>query len=59
MKIKDSELLEVAKAFCEKINATLIYVNEYEIGYETKNGALTHKSWYEIAKILANLEKEV
>jgi hypothetical protein len=55
MKIKDSELLEVAKAFCEKIGATLIYVNEYEIGYETKNGALTHKSWYEIAEILANL----
>ena len=50
------ELETVAREYCKKIGATLLYVNEYEIGYETKNGVLTHKSWQECAEILKQLK---
>ena len=57
MKINKKELEDVAKAFCKKIEATFLYANEYEIGYETKQGFMTHKSWEAIANILKEMEK--
>lgn len=56
---KKIELERIAKAFCKKIEATFIYANEYEIGYETKHGELTHKSWTRIAEMLSNLKEEL
>lgn len=58
MRITKKELEDVAKAFCKKIEATFIYANEYEIGYETKYGALTHKDWNTIADLLSKLKEE-
>lgn len=58
MKIMKNELEQIAQAFCKKIGATYLYANEYEIGYETKQGFMTHKSWEEVANILKQLEEE-
>ena len=57
MKINKKELEDIAKAFCKKAEVTLLYVNEFEIGYETKQGFMTHKSWEDIANILKEMEE--
>lgn len=56
--IDKKELESIAKEFCKQNDLTYIYANEYEIGYETKDGSLTHKSWYELYEILER-QKEV
>lgn len=38
----DSEWKQVAKAYCKKIGAELLFVNDYDFGYETKDGELVH-----------------
>lgn len=42
---KREECIEVAKVYCKKNNYVFIYANEYDFGYEDKNGNLIKKSW--------------
>lgn len=37
------EWKNVCKAYCKKIGAELLFVNDYDFGYEDKNGNLVHK----------------
>lgn len=46
------EWVEICEAFCEKIGATLLFVNGDNFGCELRDGTLSHIYADELAEIL-------
>ena len=52
----EKELEQVAKAFCKKYGFNLVFVNQYKIGYETKEKEFFSLSWGDLFEILKTSE---
>ena len=50
----DKDWVDVCKAFCNKIGAELLFVNDSDFGYEDKNGNLVHMYADELEDYLKN-----
>lgn len=54
------ELIEIAKAYCNKMGYTFIFANENKFGFEDKNGNLWTLDYFELAeKLGASSKNEV
>ena len=47
-----SEVKAIARTYCKKIGAELLFVKEDSFGYEDKNGNMIHLYLTELAEIL-------
>lgn len=54
----NTEWIEICKAFCKKIGAELLFVNDDNFGYETKDGQLVHMYADELEQYLKNNKLE-
>ncbi len=54
-KIK-TELKEIAKKYCEKMNYTFIFANEQKFGFEDKKGNLWTLTYFELYEKLRGLK---
>ena len=59
---KDEKMLkdckDIAMEYCKRINAEYIYADLYSFGYETQNGVLVKKYWYELYEELKEKEND-
>lgn len=55
--LEKEDLIPIAKAYCEKISATYLFVSDdaESFGYEDKNGNLVHRSFFDLAEELGIL----
>ena len=57
MKAKNEELKKIAKKYCEKMNYTFIFANEYKFGFEDKQGGLWTMTYFELEEKLKEMSK--
>lgn len=54
---KESELREVAKAYCKKMGYEFIFANEYKFGFQDKNEQLWTLTYFDLEEKLKEMNK--